>query len=159
MKQFLKATILVFIPLLTISYSVLADLEFYFPSTPEAELCRKNVETWIQQSNSHLPPDWRPTDTVVLYSGTESYYSVSSHNISNGELQVVEQVLHIGQDCLQEVFIHEYGHAVLDHIMRKGSPHWEYYVTWDFIDFKNMEEVRDMNADRINTIKELREEF
>ena len=127
-----------------ISVSVFAEIQFHFPSTNEGRTCKEKVQMWIDEVNKMLPEKWIPSSFHVQYTGPEKYSRATYFSVLhyNNLTKTIEQIIIFTGLCEKASFIHEYGHLILDDLMRKVSPSWQYFVTWNLVHFQDIDQAK-----------------
>ncbi len=158
MLQFLLSIIILIVPITVTSAVSSPYVHLNFINTEEGQTCKKNVLTWMSEVNKKLSSHLIPTDFIVNYNGEIEIDFYRFIHIRSTE--VLEKIVFIANECKEPHFIHEYGHIVLDHLMRMASPAWRYSITWSVfnpasVEPKTIDEIKSEYIEQIRILKKI----
>ena len=158
MIRFLLLSVFVFIR----PVSGYSSIQFYFEKSEKARICQEQIQTWIDEINGQLPVDWIPDNFILVSSENIHHFSYSlavSYKDENDLEQVAEKVIYVAGDCNKTYFIHEYGHLVLDHFMRRVSPPWQYFAIWAFNSFYDIDKTHEQLTAEVKKLKKAKRDY
>ena len=136
-----------------------ASIQFEFQGEG-SQACKEKVQTWMDEVNKELPSHWVPTEFIVAHSEAieDDSYKPILHTNNFDTFEVFEKIIVLAKGCSQTHFIHEYGHLVLDHLMRTTSPSWQYFITWALFT-RDLDEEQARLLNEIEVMEETRAEY
>lgn len=151
-------TVLLFAFLLGISTVASGEVTFH---NAKSEAWKQEVSATIEKVNQMLPSDWpRPENYHIVYSvgADDSYYPIFRGGAQKNQ-PPVHKLLVLGSKSTPATFVHEYGHLVMDVLLREKAPEWRYALTWQLVNFGDVEKSLKDYVDLLKRVKTINQEY